>query len=245
VITLSASHVTRWQPGQPCRFETAASSVSCGGVTVTAVHSEGYAVVEATDMASLCPSLGVHGLEWSDGTATPVERVGSRYATPRDLVAYGDASNDDFGRWTEDQMWAVIQRAEETFEASTRRSFCQRALVVRTPDSDWLELPVQDAVSVSDGELVTDRQMVPPAGGGEVTVTYGAPCDSQVTAAVLQLAAWYLRPRAAGENARGANVDGVYVSYQLATGEDGSWTGLPQVDAAIAAHASRRKLVAV
>ena len=219
MIQLSASHVTRWHTGQPCRMATAASSVSSGSATVATVPVQGHVDLTATDMAALCPALGVHRLTWSDGTETAVERVGSRYATPCDLVAYGAASNDMFERWTEDQMWGAIQRAEETFEASTQRSFCQRALVVRTPDSDWLELPVQDAVAVSDGELMTDRQMVPPAGGGEVTVTYGAPCDSQVTAAVLQLAAWYLRPRAAGENARGANVDGVYVSYQLATGE--------------------------
>ena len=62
-------------------------------------------------------------------------------------------------------------------------------------------------------------------------------------AAATRLAAFYLRRRAVAENARGQSMDGVYVSYTLATGEEGAWTGIPYVDAFIEERRSRRRLV--
>ena len=58
-----------------------------------------------------------------------------------------------------------------------------------------------------------------------------------------RLAASFIRPRATPENARGTSQDGVYVSYELPTGDDGSWTGLPFVDAVIESHRSKRTVI--
>ena len=145
----------------------------------------------------------------------------------------------------DDAVFDAIQAAEEAIERGCGRSFCRRARTVAIPANCALfELPEVDVTSISQGRLVGDRQASnASAAGAAATIEYGAPCDAQIRRACVKLAASYLRARAGAENARGTSVDGVYVSYELATGEDGSWTGIPDVDAAIASHRSRRVVI--
>lgn len=223
-------------------------TVSCGDVTVEAEVSGGVASITPQEAASLMPSIGVFQLSWSSvGGVVPttVERVGSRYTTPDTVRASGKRNNDGFtdkGRYPDDMVWVAIQRAEEAIDGGTLRSFCKRSIETCL-DTGFNELPVQDVVSISEGaHLANDRQAFADA-DGVYTVVYGAQCDASVTAACTMLAASFLRPRLRAEDARGESVDGVYIGYTLASGTDGSWTGLPKVDAVIESHRSHRMVV--
>lgn len=218
--------------------------VACSDRTQTATVSGGIALLDAGQAAALMPSAGVYDLDFGGIASATVERVGARYCTPDDVIAYGERNGDGFGnpsRYPEDAIRAAIQAAEEAIEAGTRRSFCERVVEVAvTPGLN--ELPVEDARSASAGTLLHGRQLRSDE-EADVSVVYGARLDRQVRAACVQLAASYLRPRVGAENVRGQSMDGVYVSYTLATGEEGGETGLPEVDAVIASHRSHRSVV--
>lgn len=243
--------VIRWSiadGGLSLKTDAEVVTVSCGDVTVEAEVSGGAASITAEDAASLMPHLGTFPLAWSSVggvVPTPVERVGSRYTTPDTVRASGRRNNDGFtdkGRYPDDMVWVAIQRAEEAIDSGTRRSFCRRSIETGL-DAGFNELPVQDAVSISDGAyLANDRQAFADE-DGMYTVEYGAQCDASITAAATMLAASFLRPRLRAEDARGESVDGVYIGYTLASGSDGSWTGLPKVDATIESHRSHRLVV--
>ena len=120
-------------------------------------------------------------------------------------------------------------------------SFCRRSATVHLlPGLN--ELPFEDAVATTAGTLLHGRQ-VRIDSEADAEVSYGALFDQRIRAAATMLAASYLRPRVGAENVRGQSMDGVYVSYTLATGEEGSETGLPEVDAIIASHRSHRSVV--
>lgn len=220
-------------------------AVSCGGASERASVAGGVASLDASQALALMPRIGRYELDWG-GVSVPVERVGSRYCSRADIVAYGTPNGDRFGdqeKYPDAAVEAAIQAAEEAIERGTGRSFCRRSVAVEVKGGMLEELPVVDAVSVSSGKLVGDRQ-VRAESPGTVDVVYGAACDRSIRNAAVQLAASLLRPRAAAENVRGQSSDGVYVSYTLATGDDGSWTGLPAVDAAIESHRSHRLVIA-
>ena len=232
----------RWAVSDgPVELPGGGAPVSCGGAAVEAAVSNGMARLSAEQLVALMPALGRYELDWA-GSPVHVERVGSRVCTRADLAAYGAPTGDGFedaSRFPDAAVEAAIQAAEEAFEHGTGRSFCRRAVEVALKgDGSLEELPVVDAVSASAGELVGDRQIRAGA-PATATVVYGARCDRSVKRAVVQLAASYLRPRVGAENARGYSADGVYVSYTLETGEEGSWTGLPAVDTATKSHHSR------
>ena len=222
---------------------TGTVSVTCGDAVQSATIAGGIAELTASQAVALMPSVGVYELMWGEIPAT-VERVGSRYASRADVIAYGTRNGDDFGnesRYPEPDVFAAIQAAEEAIESGTRRSFCRRAVkVALLPGLN--ELPVEDAVSTSAGTLLHGRQ-VRAEESADATVVYGATCDRRIRDATAMLAASYLRPRVGAENVRGQSMDGVYVSYTLATGEEGGETGLPEVDAVIAMHRSNRSVV--
>lgn len=239
----STAHVIRWSPEcGPITLKGGGASVACGDVTATATVASGTATLKADDAASLMPEIGTYALDWG-GVSVTVERVGGKYATPDDLLDYGDRNGDGFDRYGEDMLWDAIGQAEDAIDDACRRSFVRRAMDVRLPDG-FSELPVVDAQSIGDGaELVSDRQATADS-AGTYRVVYGFKPSARLTAVTVKLAASYLRPRVGSENTRGTSVDGVYVSYTLATGTDGSWTGLPDVDAWIEEHRSRRVVVA-
>ena len=219
-----------------------------GGETVLVDGAERKATSEdGTWMLPGIPGLGVHELVWG-GVPLEVEVVGAHYATRSDLEAYGSKNGDGFAdreRYTDADVEACIQAAEESIERGCRRSFVSRAVDVSLT-AGLNELPVVDAreLRAPDGaaRLVGDRQAVADA-ACVCTVVYGHQMPAKVKMAVLQLAASYLRPRSQAENVRGQSSEGVYISYTLATGGPGSWTGLPLVDAVIEEHRSRRVIV--
>ena len=224
---LSRNAVTRWAAGD--------GGLSAGRSTMTE-----SAALEAM------PQVGLYEISLG-GEAYEVERVGARYCSVADVRAWGSQNNDSFADPTkcdDDAVLAAVQAAEEAIEDACGRSFCGRAVDVALKGGGVLtELPVQDARSISAGDLVGDRQAV-SAEACTARLVYGARCTASLRRACVKLAASYLRPRAGAENARGQSVDGVYVSFELATGGEGSWTGIPEVDAVIERMRSRRAVVA-
>lgn len=217
--------------------------VRCGDASATAATSAGVSTLSPSDALALMPSLGVHDLDWG-GVPVTVEHVGARYCHVADIIAYGRRNGDGFdnsARYPRADIEAAIAAAEDVIDSGTRRSFCRRmAVVALKPGLN--ELPFEDAQSATAGELLHGRQIRVDS---ECTaeVVYGAYLDQRVRDAACMLAASYLRPRVGAENVRGQSMDGVYVSYTLATGEEGGETGLPEVDAVIASHRSHRAVV--
>lgn len=251
MLLLSPDMTTRWAVSNgPLGVPTkgASATATCRSVSAQARVEDGRAVLAAADAARLMPACGVFEISWDCGVesfATRVERVGRRYCSVDDVRGYGAKNNDGFddeSRYPEDDIARAVQQAEEAIDKGARRSFCERAIRVRL-SAGLNELPVQDALSVDFGELVTDRQ-VRSTSAGSAVVTYGAELDARIREAAVRLAASTLRPRVGAENARGQSVEGVYTSYTLATGADGSWTGIPYVDAVIEEHRSHRVVVA-
>ena len=217
--------------------------VTCGDRAETATVSLGVATLTAQQALALMPAVGIHALDFG-GITADVERVGARYCAKADVIAYGERNGDGFdneSRYPVSAIQTAIQAAEEAIERGTRRSFCRRAVMVGLlPGLN--ELPVEDATSTTKGTLLHGRQV---RADEECTarVEYGALFDRRISDATVMLAASYLRPRVGAENVRGQSMDGVYVSYTLATGEEGGETGLPEVDAVIAAYRSHRSVV--
>lgn len=247
-MLLTEGMVNRWAASDgPVSMEVGSAEsveVTCGDASQAATVENGIASLSASQAAALMPSAGVFDLDFGGIASATVERVGARYCTPDDVIAYGERNGDGFGnaaRYPVDAIRAAIQAAEEAIEAGTRRSFCERAVEVAVAPG-LNELPVEDARSASTGTLLHGRQLRSDE-EADVTVVYGARLDRQVRGACVQLAASYLRPRVGAENVRGQSMDGVYVSYTLATGEEGGETGLPEVDAVIASHRSHRSVV--
>ena len=214
--------------------------VTCGDRAETATVSLGVATLTAQQALALMPAVGIHALDFG-GITADVERVGARYCSKADVIAYGERNGDGFdnqSRYPDIAFQTAIQAAEEAIEEGTGRSFCRRSATVHLlPGLN--ELPFEDAVSTTEGELLHGRQVRIDA-EADATVSYGALFDQRIRAAATMLAASYLRPRVGAENVRGQSMDGVYVSYTLATGEEGGETGLPDVDAVIASHRSHR-----
>ena len=246
-MLLTEGMCNRWAAGDgPVSMaypSTGTVNVTCGDAVEVATITDGIAELTVAQALALMPAVGIYDLEFGAVPVT-VERVGSRYTTRAAVIAYGRRNGDDFdneARYPETAFQTAIQSAEEAIENGTRRSFCRRSATVHLlPGLN--ELPFEDAVSTTTGQLLHGRQIRADE-EGDATVTYGALFDQRIRDAATQLAASYLRPRVGAENVRGQSMDGVYVSYTLATGEEGGETGLPEVDAVIASHRSHRSVV--
>lgn len=221
------------------------------GATFDYVAANGYVAVPFADAKELMPELGIQSLiistENSD-TLYQVERVGSRYTDKQTIIEYGAENNDGFDmpRYTDAKFARAILAAEEMLEQCCGRSFCERKREARLWPGKVSELPVVDARAVecdADVALVSYCQVTGITQPTTAVITYGAYINAQISTAATKLAASYLRPRAMAENARGTAVDGVFVSYELATGAEGSWTGIPYVDAVIEQYRSKRVII--
>ena len=237
----------------PVNIEGALAVVfSVGDTSVTVAVVNGIASLPAEAVALLMPDLGQYDLHMDTGDYYGrnfiMERVSARYTDRARLEAYGQANNDRFGdttRYPDQLVAAAIQQAEETIDRSTGRSFCTRVRTVHVQPRRLVELPMVDVqgTDLDGAEVVNGCQLVGVTEPAHVAVTYGTDLDAQIAAAPTRPAARDPPPKAQAENARGTSMDGVYISYDLATGTDGSWTGLPVVDAAIEQHRSHRVVI--
>lgn len=226
------------------------SATSTNGASAGVSTFDGLAHIDAEGMAKLCDGLGEFTVECG-GVSVQFERVGSRYTDRATIIAAGRNTNDGFqdeSRFPPSAFSDAIQAAEEAIDRACGRSFCKRRRRVTLWPGRISELPFVDAYAIECDDpgvrLVSYCQAIGVSEPTQAIVEFGVSLDAQMRAAATKLAASYLRPRAAAENARGTAVDGVYISYDLATGEDGGWTGIPFVDAAIEQHRARRGLIA-
>ena len=167
-----------------------------------------------------------------------VEVVSRHYFTLEQLKNYGDG-RDDFGSLPDETLWAARQAATDVFEEASRRSFVER--YGRTKDfgrGERLYLKHWDVREVSTPGYAqwSDSQLTRGPGCGPfpkwVEYTYGAEeMPAEVSRAVLELAAYTLRPSNRPIGATGESTDAGYIHFTTA-GRDGA-TAIPEVNAAI------------
>lgn len=166
--------------------------------------------------------------------------VSRHYFTLDQLKGYGHGQ-DDFGRLTDDELYAARQAATEVFEEASRRSFVHR--LGRTKDygrdtllqlwhGDVYELLSDGYVQVSGSQLERDHGFAGRPYPRWVEYLYGADeVPAEVSRAVLELAAYTLRPSNRPVGATGESSDAGYIHFTTA-GRDGA-TAIPEVNAAI------------
>ena len=167
-----------------------------------------------------------------------VEVVSRHYFTLDQLKAYGDG-RDDFGALPDETLWAARQAATDVFEEASHRSFVER--YGRTKDFGRSELlacahrDVREVLTAGYAQ-VSDSYLERMPGCGPfpkwVEYTYGAEeMPAEVSRAVLELAAYTLRPSNRPIGATGESTDAGYIHFTTA-GRDGA-TAVPEVNAAI------------
>ena len=184
-------------------------------------------------------------VEWTrDGSTVflgTVEVVGCHYFPLDALKDYGDGQ-DLFSERTDDELFVCRQAATEVFEQNARRSFVRR--LGRTGDwgydnlvwcdhNDVCEVITPGYVQVSDCQLKRDPLACEDAGYPRwVEYLYGLDTiPSVVSGAVLELAAYMLRPTNRPIGATGESSDAGYIHFTVA-GRDGA-TAVPEVNAVI------------
>lgn len=179
-------------------------------------------------------------IDWKSGGETAftsyAEAVSRHYFGLDALKGYGDGQ-DDFGSMPEEALFMARQAATEVFERNARRSFVHR--IGRTKNygrSPLLELEHNDVYELlTDGYLlVSGCQCEGGAGPFPCWVEYLYGQDFvpvQVSRAVLELAAYMLRPSNRPIGATGESSDAGYIHFTTA-GQDGA-TDIPEVNAAI------------
>lgn len=167
-----------------------------------------------------------------------VEVVSRHYFTLDQLKAYGD-DRDDFDDLDDEVLDMARRAATEVFEQASGRSFVKR--IGRTKDygrGDLLVLAHHDIqeVTTSGYAQASDSQLTRKYGCGPfpqwVEYVYGAEyMPAEVSRAVLELAAYTLRPSNRPIGATGESTDAGYIHFTTA-GRDGA-TAIPEVNAAI------------
>lgn len=192
-------------------------------------------------------------IEWLDGGeklfSSYAEVVSSQYFSLDELRGYGDGQ-DDFGSLSDETLCKARQAATEVFEQAANRSFVHR--VGHTKDygrERFLYLAHNDAYELeTDGySLASDCQVERDglcAGPFPQWIEYLYGADSvpaQVSRAVLELAAYMLRPTNRPIGATGESTDAGYIHFTTA-GRDGA-TDIPEVNAAIAQFGRAERLL--
>lgn len=175
------------------------------------------------------------------------EVVSRHYFTLDQLKAYGDG-RDDFDELSDEVLWAARQAATDVFEEAAHRSFVER--YGRTLDfggDRQLVLDHRDVREVlTPGYIQTSDSRLDRAPGCLdhpiwAEYLYGAESmPAEVSRAVLELAAYTLRPTNRPIGATGESTDAGYVHFTTA-GRDG-WTAIPEVNAAIDMFGAGRRL---
>lgn len=168
---------------------------------------------------------------------TYAEVVERHYFSLDDLKAYGDG-RDDFGELPDETLWAARQAATDVFEEAAHRSFTARIGRVKDYGRDGLLAAAHDLRSVLDEGYAqeSDSYLKRTAARGPfprwVEYTYGAEqMPTAVSKAVLDLAAYTLRPSNRPIGATGESTDAGYIHFTTA-GRDGA-TAIPEVNAAV------------
>ena len=166
-----------------------------------------------------------------------VEVVSRHYFTIAQLEGYGDG-RDDFAGLAEEVLWAARQAATDVFEEAAHRSFVGRIGRVKDYGRDGLLAADHDLREVlTDGYVQESDSQLRRAGACGpfpkwVEYVYGADAmPAAVSAAVLDLAAYALRPSNRPIGATGESTDAGYIHFTTA-GRDGA-TAIPEVNAAI------------
>ena len=168
-----------------------------------------------------------------------VEVVSRHYFEISQLRGYGDG-RDDFDQLPDETLWMARQAATEVFEEAAHRSFVAR--YGRTKDYGRGELLALDhhdvrEVATEGYAQASDSYLERKRGCGPfprwVEYVYGAESvPAEVSRAVLELAAYTLRPSNRPIGATGESTDAGYIHFTTA-GRDGA-TAIPEVNAAIA-----------
>ncbi len=208
-----------------------------GGVQVLALEGGAFEfpVMEAPEFVKL-EWLGEGGAKLFTSYA---EVVSTHYFRLAALMGYGDGQ-DDFDHLPDATLYQARQAATEIFEEAAHRSFVHR--IGRTKDygrARMLDLAHNDVYELlTDGyRLISDNQAEPDGTVCQpfpLWVSYKYGCDqmpAQVSRAVLELAAYMLRPSNRPIGATGESTDAGYIHFTTA-GRDGA-TDIPEVNAAI------------
>lgn len=191
-------------------------------------------------------------LEWlasgSDDAAftNAVEVVDRHYFGLDELKGYGNG-RDNFGELPDEDLWAARQAATDIFEKAACRSFVCR--IGRAKDygrddllaaeHDLREI-ITDGYSQEGGSYIRRRRPCGPFPKW-VEFTYGAEMPAAVSAAVLELAAYMLRPANRPIGATGESTDAGYIHFTTA-GRDGA-TAIPEVNAIIQQFGAGERLL--
>ncbi len=170
---------------------------------------------------------------------TYAEVVSTHYFRLSALKGYGDGQ-DAFDELPDETLYMARQAATEVFEQNANRSFVHR--IGRTKDygkqslfylahNDVYELLTDGYRLISDCQIEQDGSVSQPFPVW-VEYLYGADqMPAQVSRAVLELAAYMLRPTNRPIGATGESTDAGYIHFTTA-GRDGA-TDIPEVNAAI------------
>ena len=189
-------------------------------------------------------------VEWLDGEdnvafVSEVEVVSRHYFALDELRRFGDGQ-DEFDALDDEVLWKARQAATEVFEKAANRSFVQRVgstrdygrdRLVQLHHCDVYELLTDGYAQVSDCQVERDfaacrmcRRECDET-DGRIEYLYGYPeLPDQVSRAVLELAAYMLRPTNRPIGATGESTDAGYIHFTTA-GRDGA-TDIPEVNAA-------------
>ncbi len=152
-----------------------------------------------------------------------------------------DGFNDET-EYPDELLNEARQAATDVFEEAAHRSFVHR--IGRTKDygrdsllnlahCDVYEVLSEGYVQVSDNQLERDPSSTPAPFPRWIEYLYGADqMPAEVSRAVLELAAYTLRPSNRPIGATGESTDAGYIHFTTA-GRDGA-TAIPEVNAAIA-----------
>lgn len=230
LLSLAASEATALTP-----------AIEADSATVRPRLAEAYdAPLSGGSLALAVNAPDLVRIDWKSGgetTFTSYAEVVSRHYFGLDaLRAYGDGQ-DDFGSMPEEALFMARQAAAEVFERNARRSFVHR--IGRTKDygrAPLLELEHNDVYELlTEGyRLVSGCQCEGGRGPFPCWVEYLYGQDFvpvQVSRAVLELAAYMLRPSNRPIGATGESSDAGYIHFTTA-GQDGA-TDIPEVNAAI------------
>ena len=178
-----------------------------------------------------------------------VDVVSRHYFRLSQLKEYGGGM-DDFEDLPDDVLYRARQAATEVFEVNARRSFVHRVghtvdygtdALVHLRHNDVYKLLTDGFRLVSDCQ-VRHELLAPKDPPERIEYLYGIDeMPEEVSRAVLELAAYGLRPTNRPIGATGESTDAGYIHFTTA-GRDGA-TDIPEVNAAIEQFGRGRRLL--